>query len=183
MNKNEDKSVIPLCLKNTFHSVPHRIVNEWHCTKTYYVADVNDYTAFFFPPPLLSNRCHVKLHPSLNTSHHSSLSLSAAHMSFIPTLYLKSPHNSFFVGTLLLHCIHPREGDIFKCNFFWHCSFSYTFSFAETSRLPLDPFRNKEWMISHHCYWYISLLLIFFLYCGVFPWDLFFQQHGLLSTG
>lgn len=55
------------------------------------------------------------------------------------------------------------------------------FSFCSDRQASSDPFRNKEQTISHHCYWYISLLLIDFLYYGVFPRDLFFPTYFAIN--
>lgn len=41
MNKDEDRSVIPLCLKDFFHEVPRMIMNELHHRKAYYLGDIN----------------------------------------------------------------------------------------------------------------------------------------------
>lgn len=174
--KNEDSSVISLCVNDTFHSAPHRTVNDWHRRKSYHMADVNEseYSSslLFLPPPLLSSRCCAKHCPwqCLNTPYHSSLSRSPAPISFILTPYLKSLYNFFFFcrNTFTpLYSSQRRRNSLML--FFLAVVTLKAFLFYSDRLASSDPFRNKKQMISHpsHCYFLVidifPLLWCFFL--------------------
>lgn len=156
---NEDKSVIPSCLKDTFHSVPHRTGHEWHFRKTYDMADVNgsEHSRSLFSSTSLTVAMWSTV-PAERIVAFLFVSLHSSYFFHSHTVF-KIITSFIFCRNTLLRCIHPREGEIFQCIFFWQCSFSYPFPFAVTGRHPLihSEIKNKRYHITvtgiFHYYW------------------------------